>query len=535
MLSSFGFFSRSALCGCQWVGWIAVALLCSTCSIFAQPTECPSISHPAPIEADKAYNDGRYADAEALYARALAQQPEDIALTVALVGTLLHEGKIAEASSRVNGISPEKSHSAFALTALAEVQLRQGLPWLAMKSIDAALVTDPCYARSHLVRSRVLRLDSMYASEREEIQRAYDIDPADPDVQQAWKDIVSSANEIKSIDESLSTMNDMDVKARQTAEVSFHSLMSRLSETSQSCQVLPAAGSATLALLLPSLLEDKRQHVYRYQLEVQLPQSKAKLLVDTAASGLYISRALAEQINLHADTGASQDTVHVDEVKIGPLEFRDCTVGVSDTPFPDKSDGFIGTDFLSSYLITLDFQLKRLTLAPLPSEPGLLPGDRSVPPELKDFVPVYHRRQYLLLPVTFANKSRKLFVLGTGMPYTAMTSEAAHSVSNLKTNFTNSERTASGVKEQFYRDHFDLQLANLPLIQHRRIVEFDLSAIDQAAGFQVAGVLGLDILHSLILHLDYRDGLVKFDLADKELAPVKKNGTSFSMDVNGAN
>jgi hypothetical protein len=175
--------------------------------------------------------------------------------------------------------------------------------------------------------------------------------------------------------------------------------------------------------------------------------------------------------------------------------------------------------------------LKRLTLAPLPPQPGLLPGDRSVPPELKDFVPIYHRRQYLLLPVTFDNKARKLFVLGSGMPYTAMSSEAAHSVSNLKTNFTNSERTASGVKEEFYRDKFDLQLANLPLIQRRRIVEFDLSAIDQNAGFQVAGVLGLDILHSLVLHLDYRDGLVKFDLADRDLVPVKTNGTSFTYHV----
>ena len=129
---------------------------------------------------------------------------------------------------------------------------------------------------------------------------------------------------------------------------------------------------------------------------MQLPQSNAKLLVDTAASGLYISRTLAEQNNLHQDVGAPEGTVHVDDVHIGPLEFRDCTVGVSDTPFPDKTDGIIGTDIFASYLMTLDFRLKRLTLELLPPQPGLLPGDRSVAPELKDFVPVYHRRQYLL-------------------------------------------------------------------------------------------------------------------------------------------
>ena len=527
MRSSFGLFYRSAVRRYERIGWIAVSLICSAFPVFSQTAACPSTSVPPATEADKAYSQKRYADAENLYVKALAQQPKNIELTAGLVRTLLQEGKISQASAQVDGISAENARSAIALTALAEVQLRQGLPWLAMKSLDAAQAANPCYARSHLVRSRALRIDSMYASERAEIQRAYAIDTTDPEIQGAWRDTVSPANEIKSIDQSLATMNDLDAKARQTAEASLHSLMSRLSENSQTCQVLPAVASAKLPLV--ASIENNLRHLYRYQLEVQFPQSKATLLVDTAASGLYISRALAEQNNLHQGAGAPEGTVHVDDINIGPLEFRDCTVGVSDTSFPDKADGIIGTDIFASYLITLDFRSKRLTLDPLPPQPDLLPGDRSVPPEFKDFTPVFHRRQYLLLPVTLNNKSRKLFVLGTGMPNTAMTSEVAHSVSNLKTNFTNAGRTASGAKEEFYRDNFDLQLANLPLIQHRRIQQFDLSAMGQNAGFQVAGVLGVDILHALVLHLDYRDGLIKFDLADKEVMPVQRNGTSISV------
>jgi tetratricopeptide (TPR) repeat protein len=525
MRSSFGLFRRSAIRRYERIGWIIVGLICVTFPVFGQAAACPSTSVPAAAEADKAYSQKRYADAENLYVKALAQQPKNIELTAGLVRTLLQEGKISQASAQVD--SPENARSAIALTALAEVQLRQGLPWLTMKSLDAAQAANPCYARSHLVRSRALRIDSMYASERAEIQRAYEIDPTDPDIQGAWRDIVSPASEIKSIDQSLATMNDLDAKARQTAETSAHTLMLQLSENSQNCQVLPTVASAKLPLV--ASIENKLRHLYRYQLEVQLPQSKANLLVDTAASGLYISRALAEQNNLHQGAGAPEGTVHVDDVNIGPLEFRDCTVGVSDTPFPDKADGIIGTDIFASYLITLDFRSKRLTLDPLPAEPGLLPGDRVVPPELKDFTPVYHRRQYLLLPVTLNKKSCRLFVLGSGMPYTAITSEVAHSVSNSRADFTNSARAASGAKEEFYSDKFDLQLANLPLIQHRRIAEFDLSAMDQNAGFQVAGGLGLDILHPMVLHLDYRDGLVKFDLADEELMPVQRNGTSISV------
>ena len=505
-----------------WITWIAVALVCPAVSVFGQATACPSIPARPATPADTAYSEGRYADAETLYGQALAQRPQDVELSAALVHTSLHEGKISQASAQVNSILAEDPRSAITLTALAEVELRLGQPWLALQTLNTAAAADPCYARIHLIRSRVLRIDSMYASERAEIQSAHDIDPADPDIQHAWLGIVSPAHEIEGIDKSLKTMKDLDLETRQKAEASIHSMMPLLSENSQTCKVLPAVPSATLPLQ-PSFADVK--HIDGYRLEVQLPQSKAKLIVDTAASGLYISRALAEQNGLQQGAGAPTGTVHVDSVHIGPLEFRDCTVGVSDTPFAGKADGFIGTDLFASWLITLDYRLARLTLDPLPRQAGLLPGDRSLAPALGDFMPVYHRRHYLLLPVTFNNKSRKLFILSSGMRFSAMTSEAAHSISNINMNFTNSEQTASGTKVQFYRDIFDLQLANLPPIHQGHILEFDPSAMDRNAGFQIAGMLGLDILHSLTLHLDYRDGLVKFESTNEEVSPVHAKGT----------
>jgi tetratricopeptide (TPR) repeat protein len=212
--------------------------LCPALSVFGQVTTCPSISVRAATEADKAYSEERYADAERLYTQAWAERPKDVELSAALVRTLLHEGEVSRASARVNDIFPNNSRSPVALTALAEVQLRQGLPWQAMKSLDVAMTINPCYARSHLIRSRVLRIDPMYASERTEIQRAFEIDPADPDIQSEWRYIVSSAEEVKSIDQSLSTVKDLDIRDRRTVEASTRSLMLRLSENSQTCQVL---------------------------------------------------------------------------------------------------------------------------------------------------------------------------------------------------------------------------------------------------------------------------------------------------------
>jgi hypothetical protein len=455
----------------------------------------------------------------------LAQNPQDAEASAALVRTLLHEGKIAQASAQVNTALAANPHASATLTAQAEVELREGEPWLAHQTLDAAVTADPCYARAHLTRSRVLRIDSMYASERAEIQKAYDIDPSDPDIQNAWQHVVSPAHDIEGIDQGLATEKNIDADTRRKAEASMHAMMPLLSENSQTCQVLPSVASAVIPLQ-PTFADAK--HIDGYRLEAELPQGKAKLIVDSAASGLFITKALADQNGLKLGVGDPQGTVRLDSVRIGPLEFRNCIVGVSDTQFAGKADGFIGTDVFAQWMITLDYRLAKMTLAPLPEQAGLLPGDRPAPPDAGDWTQVYHRRQYLLVPLTFGNKSRKLFVLATGMRFSAMTSEAAHSLSKMTVNFTNPEMTAQGTKVQFYREVFDIQLANLQQIHQGHILELDPSVIDRNAGFEIAGMLGLDVLQPLTLHLDYRDGLVKFETTQEQVTPVFGKGRAIA-------
>ncbi|MGA2730278.1 MAG: tetratricopeptide repeat protein [Terracidiphilus sp.] len=499
----------------------ALAVLLTTASAFGQTAACPTVQSRAATPADAAYADSNYAEAEQLYAQALAQQPSNSVLGAALVHTLLHEGKVAEAAERVQTMLAADPHATAVLTAEAEVQLRQGQPWQAMQSLDAAEATDRCYARIHLIRSRVLRIDSMYASERAELQKAYEIDATDPDILNAWSNVVSPANEIAGTRQSLDTMKDIDADTRQKAEATVQSMMPLLSEYSQTCKVLPSASTATLPLL-PSKQDGK--NIDGFRIEVHLPKSAARLQVDTAASGLFITRALATQNGLQQGANDPPGTVHLESVQIGPLEFRDCMVGVTDAPFAGNTDGSIGTDVFASYLIKIDPRAEKLTLGPLPAVTGILPGDRPALPELARFTPVYHRRQYLLVPVMLNNKTQKLFVLDTGMRLSTMTSETAHTLSNIKVNFTNTLQTASGPPAHVYRDKFDFQFANLVLPHQSQIVEFDPTAIDRNAGFEVDGLLGFDMLHQLTLQLDYRDGLVQFESTNAEAAPANAKG-----------
>jgi tetratricopeptide (TPR) repeat protein len=496
------------------------ALLLSAGPAFAQGAACSEVpAHPV-TPADAAYQQGKYETAESLYLQALLQNPNDPELNASLVHTLLHEGRISDAWSRASKTAADAPHSAGALTALAEVQLRKGLPWLAAETLDSASAGDPCHARTHLIRSRILRIDSMYASERAELQAAYQIDPNDPDIRRAWMHTVNPANDIVRIQDSLATMTSLDPDIREKAQSSANAMMSLLSENSQTCQSAPL--SARVIVPLSPAYENVKQ-INSYKVEVGFSKGNAKLTIDTAASGLYITRALADTLGLQHADGAPANTVQADTLRIGALEFRNCLVGVSDTPFSHGVDGFIGTDTFAPYLITLNLPQAKLELEPLPRRPdeqkSALPGDRFLGRDVQGFTPVYHKNQYLLVPVMLNKKDRRLFVLDTGIRLSTMTAEVAHSISNTRLNFTNTVQTVSGSTLHLYRDGFDLQFANLSFDHKDHILEFDPSTVEENAGMELAGLLGFDILQSLVMHLDYRDGLVRFDSRVSALAP----------------
>ena len=461
-----------------------------------------------PIPAAMAYAKGDFADAETLYQQALLQQPRNSDLRAGLARAQLRQGKIPEAEATVTEALATAPKSAPLLTARAEVELREGLPWRARRSLTEAKEADPCYARTPLVRSRVDRLDSMYASERREVQAAYDLDAKDPEIKRTWNQLVMPASDITGTQEYLKSQTSMDPELRKAAETSVRQMLPLLSENSQTCQVQPAMGSATLPLV-PSMQDGR--HVDGYRLEVQIGPTRAMLGVDTAASGLYISRSLAEANGLSARPGDPPGTVHADAVQIGPLQFRDCVVGVSDAPFGGKAAGFIGTDLFADSLVTLNFPQSKLLLEPLPPVQGYIPGDRPQAAALRGYSPVYHRLQYLLVPVTLNSKEQRLFVLDSGIRLSTMTLPVAHMVSTTQRNFTNPMKTTAGTTFQVYRDAFDFEFADLKLPSRTGLLQFDPATIEQHAGMAIGGMLGFDMLHAAVLHLDYRDGLIKVE------------------------
>lgn len=474
--------------------------------------------------AETAYEEAHYSRAEDLFTQELAAKPGDAVLTSKLVAAELRQGETALAASQVDKVLAAQPDSAAGLTSQAEIEVREGEPWKAMATLDEAAKADPCWAREHLIRSRILRMQSMYAEERAELDKAYAIDPHDSDIRHAWLGVVQPAREIKGIADGLATMKDLDADTRKKAEDRMHDMMSLLSENSQTCKVLPAQDSAVLPL---QTIAPDPKHITGHRIEVKFPRTMTGLQIDTASSGMYISKALADKNGLEPQAGDPPGTVHVDHVQIGPLEFHDCIVGVTEAGFPDGSEGFIGTDMFAQYLITLNQPAAKMMLDPLPETAGLLPGDRSKiagAPEFAGFTPVYHKRQYLLVPVMLNQKMQRLFVVDTGIQLSTMTPAVAHGISTTRIGFTNPIKTKSGTTAQIYRDRFAFRYANLEATEGG-VLAYDPENIDQNAGMDVAGLLGFDMLQSMVLHLDYRDGLVKFETANEDVFAKKSRGT----------
>lgn len=105
--------------------------------------------------------------------------------------------------------------------------------------------------------------------------------------------------------------------------------------------------------------------------------------IDTGAQGMArIDSSLVEKLGLKVNgqalggdgSGSSRtlDTVGVDSIKLGDVEFKDITAitrNYNAAPNPGKIDGILGFNLFSEYLLTLDFPAKRVRL-----EKGELPA-----------------------------------------------------------------------------------------------------------------------------------------------------------------
>ena len=153
---------------------------------------CPVIKHSPAAESDKAFLAAEFAKAESLYRADLAKTPANADATSGLVHTLLRQQKVQDAADTVKTALAATPNSGVFLTLRGEVEFRQGEPWAAEQTTLASYKVDPCNPRTRLLFTRVSEINSKYATARQQIGLAHQMDPEDPEIRAAWIETLPS-------------------------------------------------------------------------------------------------------------------------------------------------------------------------------------------------------------------------------------------------------------------------------------------------------------------------------------------------------
>jgi len=494
---------------------------------------CSVVKHGAPSEASKALLAADLAKAEALDRADLAKTPADEELLGGLIHALLGQQKIQDAAATVKTALAAAPKSAALLTLRGEVELRQGEPWTAEQTVLASYKLDPCNPRTRLLYALIAQLNSRYATARQQLGLAHQFDPEDPEIRAAWLQSLPLDQRIAKTDAYLATPTGDDPQALAQTRADLDRWKKQAAQPVRACRLTSTAASGEVPFIK---LLGYAGHTRASGLEMGLNSTTARLQLGAGEGGLSVYRSVAERAGLKrvSETegpiipGAKPFyTAYADSIKVGGLEFHDCTLKVIDSGSPfDDGDGLIGIDVFSDFLLTVDYPMRKLQLGPLPAGPqgtpapvpslrtdrtsdsgaaSAQPTERLIAPEMKDYTQIYRIGNSLILPAALNGDKVKLFILDVGTPETSVAPEIAKQVSK-----THEMTPAWGGAKMLVADEINFAFAHMSQ-KITGVVASDTSMATKSSGMDISGFIGANTFQLLILHVDFRDGLLKFE------------------------
>jgi predicted aspartyl protease len=412
-----------------------------------------------------------------------------------------------------------------------EVRFRQGEFGEADAEFKAAIEWNPRDALAWWGLGRVAACTAMNKTAVDDFHRAYQLNPNDPRILSAWIPRLKGQERI----DALARYAAMAKAAGASAGVDPNQAvdpkeLDALRERGELARALN--GREVMALASPYKTSEVplvafvsgATHMRTYGLEVLINGKPARLVLDTGASGIVLSRPAAERVGLSRVTdgavggigdNSKQGTGYraiAPRFQIGGVAYRDAVINVADQSFIGIEDGLIGSNVMNEFLITLDFAAGKLRLEPLP---GYRLGDefpdRTVPPQMQNATPVFLFGHLLLVPVSVGSATNRMFVLDTGAATTLISRALAAEVSNLNRDDKMALRGLSGkVGDVYQTGNLTLDFAGFEQ-KNMGMTAFDTWELSHRLGTEISGFLGLPVLDLFTLTIDYRDGLVKFE------------------------
>ena len=479
-------------------------------SPIAHSQDSTAAPNPAVAAADHLYDSGKFAHAEESYRDILKTDPKLVPAEFGLVRSLLEQYKVDDALDTVNAALTATPNSAPLLAAKGDVLFRLGDMAEADRTYVAANRIDPKEVHVHLGLARLYRSYSLYRKAYDRLQFAHEIAPNDIEVQRAWMQTLPRKQKLAALEAYLAGPHPDDEEDTQHWQEYLEFLKSTADAPVHACRLVSKVEST--ATRLEPMMHDA-QHLRGIGLTVVLNGHNNRLLFDTGAGGIIISRRAAEKAGLEristqhyggiGDKGWQTGyTAIANDIKIGELEFQDCVVHVSDARSLAEEDGLIGADVMASYLVDIDLPGMQLKLSPLPKRPEdtvapkslnsegedqataeqkensaaapsatanpsqpspvRLPKDRYVAPEMADWTKVFRFGHTILVPTSVNGSNDMLFGLDTGAFENLISVRAARQVTKYSADPRIQVRGLSGSVQKVYSaDNVTLTFARM--------------------------------------------------------------------------
>ena len=508
-------------------------------------------------EAAVLYRKGNFEAALAKYQEILRNHPTSPDAYAGQVRVYLKQKDVEKAAQAVEqGLA--QANSPLMKVAQAEVWFRQGKISEAEKQWVEVINSGYPEARAFLGLARVRDAIAMYKSAKKMIEKAHELDPYDPDIQEEWIGTLSRSERIKYLETSLAGENNWDADQRSDVASYLQYLKERSKEKNDSCRLVSNVTHTETPLT--RLLIDP-QHIRGYGLIVSVNGHKNSLMLDTGASGILVKRSIAEHAGISklsetkvwgiGNKGRKNAYIGIaDSIKIGELEFHNCPIEVMEGRSVAEEDGLIGADVFEKFLVDIDFPEEKLKLSELPKRPGEPeaklalkseddgsddassadspksadakapapfsgPQDRYIAPEMQSYSRIFRFGHDLLVPTSIGNVPNKLFLMDTGSMFNAISPAAAREVTKVHADGDTIVKGISGRVDKVYTaNKAILRFGNLRQ-ENQDMTAFDTKPISDGMGTEVSGFLGFVMLRFLDIKIDYRDALIDFQYDSK--------------------
>lgn len=513
-------------------------------------------------EAQALYRKGNFDAALAKFQELLKEHPKSSDGYAGLVRVYLKQKNVdLAAQTAEQGL--KQTDSPRMHVAHAEVLFRQGRINAAETEWVKVINSGYSEARAYLGIARVRDALAMYKSAKEMLDRAHELDPDDPDITDQWIETLSGPQRVAYIEQSLAGDKNWDADEHRDVANYLQYLRQRAMQKNQSpCRLVSKVTSTETSLV--QLLDDPH-HLRAYALNVYLNGRKSALMLDTGASGILVSRAVAERAGITrisptkvggiGKKGLRDAYVGIaDSIKIGALEFQNCPIEVMESRSVGAEEGLIGADVLKNFLVDIDFPNEKLKLSPLPARPGASqtnvtlkseeddsdddatngddaqkssdpksaskltssgPQDSYIAPEMKNYNRIYRFGHSLLITTGISQSDKgkflqKLFLIETGSLNNFISPEAAREITKVHNDSDTIVEGISGRVDKVYSANKAVLTFGHLRQENQDMTAFDTKPISDSIGTEVSGFLGFTTLRMLDIKIDYRDGLVGF-------------------------